>query len=134
MLFVLVTTALVSSAGVVVQIVPPNFGEIDMHPLGGAVVIAAQNGPAEPMSSYSVVTGGGSGRLILASPDLEQVDVLYPSHVILTNGSSSITLSEINNFSQSTAVLQGEGCSRSSVSVASFIFKVMSDVGSIVVQ
>jgi len=105
--FSLLAITSISFAGVVVQAVPPDYGEIDLHPAGGAVTIAAQNGPSVPSSLFSVVTGGGSGSLILSSDDPEQVEVLYPDNVTLTSGNDSIILRKIANFSQTTADMPG---------------------------
>ncbi len=108
----LLVTASVSPAGVVTQMYPIDFGSVDLHPSGDTIVIAAQNGPATPTSSHSVVTGGGSGMLIVTSPTAEQVEVVYPFSLILTGGGHSVTISGIPSLSQKTATLPGGGVSR----------------------
>jgi len=112
MLSLLLVTASASLAGVVTHFVPPYFGEIDLHPGGDTIVIAAQNGPALPSAGRSVVTGGGSGRLILTSSDAEQVQVLYPESITLTHGGQSITMRGIPALSQQTATLPGGNVQR----------------------
>ena len=109
LLVVLLVTASVSPAGVVIQVVPPYFGEIDLYPGGDTVTIAAQHGPAVPSAGRSVVTGGGSGRIILSSAEAEQVEVVYPDSLTLTRGADSLTVRGIPALSQNHVVLPGGG-------------------------
>ena len=112
MLCFLLTTASASWAGAVVQAVAPYFGEIDLHPGGDTITIAAQNGPAVPSASNSAVTGGGSGQLILTSTDAEQVEVVYPDSVTLNSGGNALVIRGIPALSQTNANLPGGGVRR----------------------
>lgn len=108
----LLVTASASLAGVVTQIVPPYFGEIDLYPGGDTITISAQSGPAVAMAGRSLVTGGGSGRIILNSTEAEQAEVIYPDSVTLTRGGQSITIRGIPALSQKTVNLPGGGVQR----------------------
>lgn len=111
-LLFLLTTASACWAGVVVNVTPPYFGEIDLHPGGDTITIAAQSGPATPETDRSAVSGGGSGLLTLSSTEAEQVEVLYPDSVTLTSGGRSLTLRGVPALSQKSAILPGGGVQR----------------------
>lgn len=108
-LSVLLVAVSASLAGTVIEVVPPSFGEIDLHPAGDTVTIAAQNGPAMPSVGRSAITGGGSGRIVLSSVDAEVAEVVYPESLTLTSGSDSVIIRDIPALSQTTAGLTGGG-------------------------
>ncbi len=112
MLSALLVTASASTAGVVAQVLSPYFGEIDLHPGGDTIVIAAQNGPTVPSAGRSAVTGGSSGRITLTSTVAEHVEVLYPDSVTLNYKGHSLTIRGIPALSQKSADLPGAGVRR----------------------
>jgi hypothetical protein len=107
LLFFLLVTASASPAGVVTQVLPPYFGEIDLHPGGDTVTIAAQSGPAVPSAERSAITGGSSGLLTITSNEAEQAEVIYPDSVTLTSGGHTITIRGIPWLSQKSTNLPG---------------------------
>ena len=96
---VLVTVPAVM-AGTVGQVTPVAIGTIDLHPGGDTITIAAENGPTSPVSERSLVTGGGSGLITITSTDSEHVEIIYPQEVTLSDGSKTITLSDIPAHSE----------------------------------
>lgn len=101
-------------AGEVSQVTPVSIGTVDLHPAGDAVVIAAENGSTVPVSGRSLVTGGGSGLIILTSTLAEHVDITYPLSATLSNGAHTITVIDISSHSEYNATgvdLPGGGIS-----------------------
>ncbi len=89
-----------SSSAEVTLIEPISFGTIDFHPGGDTIRIAAASGPVKPDSDRSIVTGGKSGLIRIVSDNIEHVDIIYPSSITLSNGSSTLVLDGINSNSE----------------------------------
>ena len=103
------------AGGEVTQVSGIDFGAIDLNPGGDTITIAAQNGPAVPMGSRSVVTGGGSGLIRVTSVEAEHLEILYPNSVPLTCTGQSLTITAIGPHSQyhlSGVDLPGGGVAR----------------------
>ncbi len=101
-------------AGEVSQVTPVSIGTLDLHPAGDTIIIAAENGPASPLSTRSLVTGGGSGLITLTSTVVEHVDITYPESAILSKGAHTITVIDISSHSEYNATgvdLPGGGVS-----------------------
>lgn len=114
MLLGVLFTSSATLAGEVSRVTPITIGTVDLHPKGDTVVIAAENGPASPVSSRSVVTGGSSGLITLTSTLAEHVDIIYPSSVILSSGGHIIRITDISSHSEYNATgidLPGGGIS-----------------------
>lgn len=87
-------------AGEIVSVTPLDFGVIDLNPGGETVVVAAALGQSSPTASRSVVTGGGSGRIVLRSENVEHVEILFPAMVTLSRGGEQIVLRNMDIHSQ----------------------------------
>lgn len=96
----LLFTSPATMAGEVSQVNPIAIGTIDLHPAGDTVIIDAQSGPASPQVNRSLVTGGSSGLITLTSADAEHVDIIYPSSVVLSDGSHNLTFTNIPSYSE----------------------------------
>ena len=87
-------------AGEVLQIQPIDFGSIELNPAGDTVVLNGNEENAVPVSSTSLVIGGGRGKIILTSPVEEQVTIDYPSSVTLRSSSHNLSISKVRTYSQ----------------------------------
>ncbi len=100
-----------------VTVRPIDFGRLILHPAGDNISIKAQNGPATPDQSRSVIIGGSSGELILTSQVAGHITVEYPTDddgKVLTSGCrEGVFLSDINTYSQKSVYLPGGGQRRS---------------------
>ena len=96
----LISTVPAALSGTVDQVIPINFGSIDLHPGGDTITIDARNGSASPQGSHSVVTGGSSGRITITSSGSEQATVTYPSSIQLNDTTHFITIDNIGTYSQ----------------------------------
>lgn len=77
------------------------FGTIFSHPDGDIIIIDASDGPATPEAMRSHVEGGQSGTISFTSDTGgEMVQIDYPSTVILSDGTRSITIKNIPEHSQ----------------------------------
>ncbi|MBL4902562.1 MAG: DUF4402 domain-containing protein [Desulfocapsa sp.] len=97
-------TATVTSSLVEDMTTAMNFGSIELIPAGDTIVINASGAgsgaggaAAVPASSgASVVTGGTSALITISSPIGFDVDVSYEVSVVLTDGTTSATMSLID--------------------------------------
>lgn len=87
-------------AGEITSVSPITIGSIDLHPAGDTIIIDAKNAPAIPTSSRSLITGGGSGEIVVKSTNVEQMDVTYPLSVTLSDGDHQLTITDIQTYSE----------------------------------
>lgn len=102
MLSGLLTTS-ATLAGEVSHVTPVDLGIIDLHPSGDTIIIAAENGPVLAICSRSLITGSHSGRFILKSTEAEHVDITYPLSATFSDGSHTLTITDIPAHSQYNA-------------------------------
>jgi hypothetical protein len=99
--FILINSSSVAVAGEVSRVVPLSFGTIDLFPGGDIIVINASNGSASAVANRSLVTQARNGLLTLRSMEVEQVDIHYPTSVILVSSSGhQLVITEISTYSQ----------------------------------
>lgn len=94
-----------SHGGEVISISSFSFGNIDMFPGGDDIIIDASAGPAIPTANRSVITGGGSGKIVITSDVVESVDIDYPTSIMLSDGDHLLKVDKISEYSEYSSSL-----------------------------
>lgn len=96
-----------------------SFGLIDLNPQGDVIVIDAKNGTATPQSIRSIVSGGHSGLLTVASSEPVQVSVTYPNSATLVGANNnSLSITDIDLSSEYNGSLINLPGSNTSVDIS----------------